>query len=413
MPALLAEDYEYPLPKMYRIRQHFPHERIGNIEAILQEELKKKEIMDCVRPGMRIAIAVGSRGIQNLQTVVRQVVKRLQELGAEPFIVSAMGSHGGGTEKGQKEVLEGYGITEEFLGVPVITTVDTIKLGNIRDNIPVYFDKSAYEADLIVPINRIKLHTDFVGKLQSGLCKMLVIGLGNHKGCSTMHEADPIFFAEYLEEAANLILQKARIGFGVALMENAYDETCFLEAVPAFCMIDREKELVQKCVGLMPFIRIKEADMIVVREIGKNISGAGYDPNILGRSCVLKTFQLPVPVFQKMVLLDITEESHGNAIGLGQFDVVTRQVVEKMNREITYANAIACKCIEDARIPVVAENEEEAIRMALKVCRKIDREHLKIIRIQNTLQLGEIEVSEALLLEVIQNQELELCEILQ
>lgn len=403
MPMLLDEEYEYKLPIMHKVRQVFRRETISDVGRVVRTELSREEIAGKVKPGMKVAVAVGSRGIRNLFQIVQTTIAFLKEQGAEPFIVSAMGSHGGGNEAGQREVLAGYGITEEKLGVPVVTTVDVVKLGETDKHIPVYFDRAAGEADLIVPINRIKLHTDFVGPLQSGLCKMLVIGLGNQKGCSAIHEEDPDSFAETIEAAARIILEKTRVGFGVAVMENAYDETTHIEAIPRECFVEREKELVKRTRENMPCIQIDDADVIVVEEIGKNVSGAGFDPNILGRSSVLKTYVLHIPKFQKMVLLDLTEESHGNAIGIGAFDVVTRNVFEKMDMESTYANSIACKCVDDVKIPLIARDEDEAVRVALKACRNIDREHARIIKIKNTLELEFISVSEALLDEVEKN----------
>ena len=297
MPILLEEDLQRPLPKMYRVRQQFDETCLTDIEGTVRRELAKSEICALVKPGMRVAVGVGSRGIQNLSCIVETTVKGLKELGAKPFIVSAMGSHGGGTEEGQREVLAGYGVTEERLGVPVVTTVDTVHLGDCANGRPVWFDRAAYEADLIVPINRVKLHTDFVGPIQSGLCKMLVIGLGNHKGCSAVHEEAPEVFADVIEETARLILKKAPIGFGIAILENAYDKTYAVEAVPAEGLIEREKELVQIARGNMPYIMLDEADVIVCDEIGKDISGAGFDPNILGRSSVLKKFVLHIPKY--------------------------------------------------------------------------------------------------------------------
>ena len=277
-----------------------------------------------------------------------------------------------------------------------MTGTDTVDLGVNADGNHVWFDRAAYESDLIVPINRVKLHTDFIGELQSGLCKMLVIGLGNQKGCSAAHETDFCKFSNMLEESARLIIEKAPIGFGIAIMENAFDETCHLEAIPAQRMIAREKELVKLCVEKMPYIQVKKADIVIVEEIGKDVSGAGFDPNILGRSTVRTGYLLPIPEFQRMILLDVTDASHGNAIGVGLFDVITEKVFEKMDREITYANALACKCILDARIPMIAKNEEEAVRIAVKSCRNIDIHNLRIIRIKNTLKLEEIQVSEAI-----------------
>lgn len=408
MPILLQEDYEYPLPKMYSVRQTFPRKVVSDICGTVKKEMEKKEITEKIKPGMKIAVAVGSRGIKNLFDIVKTTIDSIKTLGGEPFVVSAMGSHGGGTPEGQREVLYGYGITEENLGVPVVTSVDVECLGETKKGIPVYFDKAAYEADLVVAINRIKLHTDFVGPIQSGLCKMLVIGLGNHKGCSTIHEVEPDFFAEAILDAASVILEKANIGFGVAIMENSYDETTYLEAIARERYIEREKELVKDAKDNMPFIRIEEADVVIVDEIGKNVSGAGFDPNILGRSSVLKTYVLHIPKFQRMVLLDLTEESHGNAIGLGAFDAITKNVFEKMDFESTYANSIACKCTEDVKIPLIAKDMDEAVRVALKACRNVDREHARIIRIKNTLELEHIQVSGALLQEVEDNPFLQL-----
>ncbi|MDD5804277.1 MAG: lactate racemase domain-containing protein [Clostridia bacterium] len=396
MPVLLPEDYEYKLPRMYTIHQHFPDAHLDEPETVLKESLSREEIRVLVKSGMKVAVAVGSRGITGISQIVKITIDYLKELGASPFIVSAMGSHGGGTKEGQREVLASYGITEENMGVPVVTDTDTVDLGARKNGQHVWFDRAAYQADLIVPINRIKLHTDFVGELQSGLCKMLVIGLGNQKGCSAAHETDFEEFSDMLEESAALIIKKAPVGFGVAIMENAFDETCLLEAVPAGQMIAREKELVKLCVEKMPYIQVKKADIIIVEEIGKDISGAGFDPNILGRSTVRSKYLLPIPEFQKLVLLDVTEASHGNAIGVGLFDVITEKVFSKMDREATYANAIACKCILDARIPMIAKDEDEAVRIAVKSCRSLDMENLRIIRIKNTLNLEKIQVSEAI-----------------
>ena len=394
-----------PIPKMVKVRQNFDKTCIpeSDIPGIITRELDRPEIGGKIQPGQKIAITCGSRGINHNAVMARAIVDFVKSKGAEPYIVAAMGSHGGGTEEGQREVLAGYGVTEERLGVPVVTTVDTVHLGDCANGRPVWFDRAAYEADLIVPINRVKLHTDFVGPIQSGLCKMLVIGLGNHKGCSAVHEEAPEVFADVIEETARLILKKAPIGFGIAILENAYDKTYAVEAVPAEGLIEREKELVQIARGNMPYIMLDEADVIVCDEIGKDVSGAGFDPNILGRSSVLKKFVLHIPKYQRLVLLDVTLASHGNGIGVGLFDVITRKVADQLDLEAMYANAIACNCLIDASVPCTVDDAETAVRVALKCCRNIDRDDPKIIRIKNTLHLGEIEVSEALLGEVAKN----------
>lgn len=408
MPILLEEDRSYPLPRMHTVRQLFDAQQLEDVTGTIIRELAKPEICAQLRPGAKVAVAVGSRGIRNLQLIVHTLIEQIKQYGASPFVVSAMGSHGGGTAEGQREVLASYGITQEALGVPVICDIDVQKLGETKRGIQVFFDKTALAADLIIPVNRIKLHTDFVADIQSGLCKMLVIGLGNHQGCSAIHEDDFSTFGDTLLEAAQLIMQSAHVGFGLGIVENCRDQTAQIEAIPASNLIAREKELVKMAAANMPTLMIPEIDVLIVEEIGKNISGAGYDPNILGKSYILKEFVLKVPDIKKMVLLDVSEQSHGNAIGMGIFDVTTQKVYQQLDHESIYANAIAVKCLEDAKIPLVAQDEDEAIRIAIKALRGVRREDLKIVRIKNTLELDTIEVSDALLSYVQTHDQLEL-----
>ncbi len=409
MPLLLEEDAKRQLPKLYRVRQNFEKGCLEDIEGTIISQLNQGEIRARIKPGMKIALGVGSRGIRNLSRIVKCVVEQLQEMGAEPFILGAMGSHGGGTLEGQMEVLHSYGITQEAMGVPVITSNDVVLLGETSRGIQVYFDKTCLEeVDMIIPINRVKLHTDFVDNIQSGMCKMLVIGLGHHRGCTAVHEADFSYFGDTLKEATRLILSKAKVGFGVAILENAYDQTLLVEAVPAERMLEREAELVELCKKNMPLLMIPDIDVLVVEQIGKDISGNGFDPNILGKSFLLNEFVLPVPKINRMVLLDITEASHGNAVGIGSFDITTRKVFDQLNLEAMYANDIALGCMEDCKIPLVAADEAEAVRIAVKVLRGHDPNCLKIVKIKNTLHLEEIQVSEDLLDVVAADSRLEL-----
>lgn len=398
MPLLLEEDLKRPLPKMYRVRQSFNKEHLEDIEGTVAREFAKAEIRSQVKPGIRVALAVGSRGIRNLSRIVKCVVDQLLALEAEPFIVAAMGSHGGGTLEGQLEILHTYGITQEAMGIPVVANNDVELLGSTSRGIQVYFDKLCLEqADLVIPINRVKLHTDFVDTIQSGMCKMLVIGLGHHKGCTAIHKADFSYFGDTLREATRLILSRAKVGFGVAIMENAYDQTLLVEAVPAGQMLEREAELVMLSRKNMPILMIPDIDVLVVEQIGKDISGNGYDPNILGKSFLLKEFVLPVPKIDRMVVLDVSPASHGSAVGIGIFDVTTRKLFDQLNMEAMYANDIALGCLDDCKIPLVAADEEEAIRVAVKVLQDNDPEKLKIVRIRDTLHMEEIQVSEDLL----------------
>lgn len=408
MPLLLEEDYNIKLPSMHRVRQKFDRPRVQNLEGRICEEMAKDQVARKIKKGQRVAVAVGSRGIRNLAAIVRSVVDEIKKYGGAPFIVSAMGSHGGGTEEGQKEILTGYGITEEAMGVPVIARLDVVEIGTLKSGTKVYFDKTAYEADLVVPINRVKIHTDFVADIQSGLCKMLVIGLGNHIGCTSIHEESFDYFGEVLKEAATMIMQSVNVGFGVAVLENAYDETAWIEAVPSESMIEREKQLVKMAAGNMPTLMIPEIDVLIVEKIGKDISGCGYDPNILGKSYLLKEFILPVPKIDKMVLLDLSEETHGNGVGLGIFDITTKKVFEQLDYESIYANGIAVKDLDDCKIPVIAKDEDEAVKIAIKVLRGADKKRLKIVRIESTLRLEYIEVSDALLPLVEEDERLEL-----
>lgn len=410
MPILLKEDMERALPKMYRVRQKFDDTHLDDVAAAVRDELAKPEIKEMIKPGMKVAIGAGSRGIRNIYLIIETLVNGLKELGAKPFIVSAMGSHGNASEEGQREVLKGYGITEERLGVPVITKVDSLDLGRCRNGRTVWFDRTAYEADLVIPVNRVKLHTDFIGELQSGLCKMLVIGFGNHVGCSAVHEEPVADFSEIIEETASIIIDKAPIGFGLAILENAYDQTMMIEAVPASVMVKREKELVKIAKANFARILLPEADVIICQEIGKNISGPGFDPNVLGRSSLRDVFETQIPKYQKLVLTGLSEGTHNNGLGIGLFDVVTRNATENLDLEAMYANAISCNALIEVAIPCTVDDEETAIKVALKCCRGVDRDNPKLLRIKNTLELGYIEVSEALLPEVEKIAGLELCD---
>lgn len=400
MPYLLKEDYEYPLPRMYPVRQIFSRDQLEDVQAAVQKELRRPEIERKIFPGAKVAVAVGSRGIRNQGVIVETVLAFLKSKGASPFLVSAMGSHGSGTERGQREVLAGYGFTEEKLGVPVVTKVDSDRIGTVLGNVPVYFDRAAAGADLIIPINRVKLHTDFNGELQSGICKMLVIGLGNQIGCSSIHEEPPVRFGAIIEAAARLILEKMPVAFGLAILENAYDQTKQIRALPRESLVEEEKEMVRLCVESMPSLKLSKIDVLVMEEIGKEVSGAGFDPNVVGRSSCRDAYVIHHPEIQTMICLDVTRASHGNAIGIGLFDVITKKCFGKMDLEATYANSIACKCIEDCKIPCMVDTEEEAVRVALKICRNVDRTSPRIVKIKNTLDLERIQVSEALLEEV-------------
>jgi len=399
MPILLPEDYSYQLPKMHKVRQELPSERLSDIAGAIRAEMSKPEILAKIKPGAKIAVGVGSRGLRNLPIIVKTVIDCILDAGGKPFVISAMGSHGGGLATGQREVLASYGITEQTMEVPIVTEVDVTHLGKTKSqNTDIWFDTVALECDLIVPINRVKLHTHFAGNVQSGLCKMLTIGLGNHVGCSAYHRSDFSQFSTTMTEALQVILEKANVGFGLAVVENAYDETYLVEAIPSEKLVERESALLKIANENYPRIMIPDIDVLIVHEIGKDKAGTGIDPHVVGKSFNINKFPLPVPNISLMVLLDSTEKTHGNLSGIGNFNVITRHVFEKMNFETTYANCIAGRSFDEAKIPIIAADEEEAIRIAIKgLSAKVDRDNLRIVKIKNSLELDEIEVSDALL----------------
>jgi hypothetical protein len=306
-----------------------------------------------------------------------------------------MGSHGGGTSEGQRSVLEGYGITEESMGVPIVAGIDAVLLGETTEGIPVYTDKAALDADMTVLINRIKPHTDFNGTIESGLCKMAVIGLGNHIGCTAMHRAGFDRFGELLPEAASIVLENSSIGFGLAIIENAEDRTADIQAVKSNEFLEKEPTLLRKAKRLMAKLRIPKMDVLIVEEIGKNISGAGIDPNVVGRFGP-KSLNDDVPKYEMLVILDLSEDTHGNAVGIGFADVTTRAVLDKIDFESTYANSLASGNFACAAIPPALDGEREAIAAAVKLWGG-DPEQCRIVRIRSTLNVGEILVSETLL----------------
>lgn len=395
------------LPRMAKIRQAFPAPRLANIAETLRYELNKPEIRSAVKPGERIALTVGSRGIANIREMVKTLADELKAWGAEPFIVPSMGSHGGATAEGQLAVLREYGITEETIGVPILSSMEVVQLAILPSGLPIYVDKHAYEADGIIVMGRVKPHTDFKGPIESGLLKMLAIGLGKHKGATTLHAEGFDRFHDLVPQAGRAVLEHADVRFGVAILENAYDETAELAAVPALDIPMAEADLLQRAKAYMPRLPVDRIDVLVIDEIGKDVSGAGMDPNITGRmSAPVKADGLPV--ITRIAVLDLTEKTHGNAVGIGFADVTTRRCANKLDLSVTYANSITSTVLDGARIPMVMNSDREAIVVGLKGCNRIKPESARIVRIKNTLELGEVYVSEAILPELAARKDIEL-----
>ncbi|EAX48560.1 conserved hypothetical protein [Thermosinus carboxydivorans Nor1] len=386
---------DIPLPRMAKVRQTFPAPEVTDVAGTLRQELAKPGIMDRVKPGMRIAVAVGSRGVAEIPTLVRITVEELQQRGAHPFIVPAMGSHGGATAEGQKEVLANLGVTEASAGCPILSSMEVVEIGRLENGLPVYVDKHAYGADGIVVINRVKPHTAFRGPNESGLVKMITIGLGKQKGAESCHAYSFKYMAEHIVAMASIALERLPILFGVATVENAYDRIAKIVAVPAENIIETDRELLVEAKANMPRIMFDQIDVLIVDEIGKDISGDGADPNITGRYPT--PYASGGPDVSKMVILDLTERTHGNGNGMGAADFTTRKLVNKVNFPMTYANGLTSTVVGPTHMPTVLENDRDAIKAAIKTCNARDLTKVRIVRIKNTLHLGEIYISEAML----------------
>ena len=398
MPILLPEDMNIKLPRMLNVRQKFDSAQIDDAAARITEIMHEEKIASLVYPGQKVAVAVGSRMIDRIGIVVKQVILELKALGAEPFIVTAMGSHGGGTPEGCRQILEDFGITEETVGVPIKADMDVVLLGQISGGIDVYTDKNSYEADMTVLINRIKPHTEFTGSVESGICKLSTIGLGRHKGCTSLHKGNTLNFNTIIPEAAHMVFDKSNIGFAISILENSFDKIRMLEGMTAEEVFEREPELLKIAKASMPSIGIPEIDILVIEEIGKDISGFGMDPNIVGLIGP-KADEPTVPRIGKTIVVRLSEKSHGNACGIGLADLTTREVYDNIDFESTYANSFACDGsfgYWTEYIPIVMNDEREAIAGAMKMLKIKDTENARIVRIKNTLKLSEIQVSESL-----------------
>lgn len=382
---------DIPLPNMVKVRQDFDRTRLENVAAEVRKSLERREILGNLRPGMTVAVAVGSRGISNHALIVRETVRFLRDHGARPFIVSSMGSHGGATAEGQRAILEGYGIREEYCGCPVKAGTDCALIGYTGDGSPVYIDRYAAEADGIVLVNRIKPHTAFRGPYESGLMKMMAIGLGKQKGAETCHAAGFENMAENIPRFAAAVLKNCNILAGIAILENAYDETREVIALAADEIPAQEPELLERAKRYMPRILVDHVDLLVVGQIGKNFSGDGMDPNISGTfatKCASGGLNT-----KRVAVLDISDESHGNGVGFGMADVSTRRAYEKFDFEMSYPNALTCLVSQVVKVPMIFDSDLLCLKAGIKLCAGIEHKNARVVYIHNTLKLGKIYIS--------------------
>ncbi|GHT82417.1 hypothetical protein FACS1894137_01250 [Spirochaetia bacterium] len=375
------------------MEQRFTASTLENYLDVLKEKLEA--VAGGIKPGMRIAVTAGSRGIYGIDRILKTLIDFLKSRGTEPFIVSAMGSHGGASVKGQIEVLTSLGITEDTMGCKIRAGTDSTRINTLPGAIPVMVDTAALEADGIVVVNRIKPHTGFRGKYESGLMKMLALGLGNHHGANYIHSRGIGEISAKIEAIAMDILSKVNVLFGVGILENGEDKIGLIEVIPADDIPHRETELLKQARTMLPEIYFKNLDLLIVDRIGKNISGSGMDPNITGGFIAPGVETSPQP--RLITVLDLTDETHGAAFGIGDADTTTRRLFDKIDFETTYPNCLVTCTPGLVKIPMVLANQRQAIQAALKMLLSVNREKLRIVRIQDTLHIGKIWVSEALL----------------
>ncbi len=392
---------------MVKVRQRFPRPRVDDVEAKLREQVGRDEIASSIRPGMEVALTAGSRGVAGINVILRSLVTILKEMDAKPFIVPAMGSHGGATAEGQVEILESLGVTEEFCGAPIRSSMDVVELGETARGVPVYMDRISYESDGVVVVNRVKAHTDFRGPFESGLLKMASIGLGKHKQALALHGYGVTGIRDFMVEVGREVVDSGKVLFGVASVENAYDEPAYLEAIPPKDIPRREEELLAEYKKLMPELPVANIDVLFVDALGKNFSGTGMDTNVIGRFRIPGEEEPERPEVKYVVVGDVSEESHGNALGIGLADLTTRRLFEKLDLGAMNANVLTSTFLERAKIPMVMENDGEALSAAVRCNWGVPPGDTRFVRIPNTLHLEYLYVSENLVDEALQNADAE------
>jgi hypothetical protein len=380
-------------PPLARVRQSIPQPRLEDVPGTVRRLIRGSRLRERVAPGGTIAVGIGSRGVNGIAIVAKTIVDTLREMDYKPFIVAAMGSHGGATPEGQRALLAGYGVTTESMGVPVKTDMDTVALGTNPVGLPIYFDKNAYHADGIVLANRVKPHTDFHATHESGVLKMLVIGLGKREGASQIHKLGVRGLHELMPAVARFLVKNTRFALGLALVENAEDVPAEIVALEPETIFEVEPTVLERARGLMGRLPFDQIDVLVVGELGKNYSGAGMDPNVIGRLLIETQPDLDRPVITRLVVLDVSDESHGNIVGVGFADLTTERLVSKLDPESFRINVLTSCCLERARIPITLPNDRDVFQCALETCWRIEMSQARVVVIPNTLELKTLWVS--------------------
>ena len=383
-------------PRMVEIQQKISSSKIEDYVSAIRDELRKKTLHNRIKPGWKIAITAGSRGIAHYPEILATIVDEIKRASGKPFLVPAMGSHGGATPKGQIQVLKSLGITSETIGAPIHSSMEVDEVGRLDNNAPVYVDRIALKADGIIVVGRVKPHTDFKGKIESGLMKMMTIGLGKQKGAETIHWYQSEGYHRLIPAAAKLIMKKAPILLGLAVVENAYHEIAIVKALEPDEIEQEEMKLLEKAKELLARLPFKAIDLLIIEEIGKDISGEGMDTNVTGRFWLPGESDPKAPKIKRIVVLDLSEGTHGNAIGIGLVDITTKRVMSKIDYDATFVNSLTEGSTETGKIPIFLPNDHDAIATALRTCGPIEPRNAKIVRIKNTLELQKFWISESL-----------------
>ncbi|HWR05792.1 lactate racemase domain-containing protein [Sporomusa sp.] len=408
---MYAETVKFP--KMARVKQIIAQSAIKDIRSAVSEEVKRINIADLIKPGEKVGITVGSRGIANLKVIVEALIEEVKQVGGEPFILPAMGSHGGGTAEGQIEMLKSLGISSETMNVPVIACGEATQIGTTQQGIPVYVNEitRSEKLDKIIIFNRVKEHTEFEGDIESGIHKICAIGIGNPQGALTVHQYSLDFgYEKAITEVGAYIIKHLPVAFAFASVENYYHKTAHIKAMLPDEIADEEKKLLKLAKSSLGKIPFEELDVLIIDEMGKNVSGSGMDTNVIGRILVFGQKEPEKPVIKRIVVLDTTEESHGMATGIGLADFTTKKLVDKLDLWSTYFNCITAQAPEKGRLPIYFVTEKDSIGAALTCIGITKSENARVVHIRNTNEVEVIEVSESLVQEVLDRSNLQLLE---
>ncbi|MDR7869085.1 MAG: lactate racemase domain-containing protein [Sporomusaceae bacterium] len=380
-------------PVMYEVKQKLGGPQEPDIAAAVAREFVRRDMRSRIISGQKVAVAAGSRGIANIAAIVAAVIGEFKKLGAVPFIVPAMGSHGGATAEGQAKVLKQLGIDEATMGAPVVSSMEVVEIGKTPGGVPVYLDKAAAEAEGVFVVNRVKPHTDFNGNVGSGLTKMVAIGLGNHQGCVTLHTHG---LTANIPLAAKVAIDAGRVVGGLAIIENSHEQTAMLRLLLPDEFLTEEPDLLAEARRMMARLPVEDIDVLIVKEMGKNFSGTGMDTNVLGRMRVEGELEPESPRIKRVVVLDLSDKSYGNALGIGLADLTTRRLVDKIDHAAMYTNVLSTSYLERGKIPIFLERDQDAISAALRAIGPVPSAMARVCVIKNTLELETLYVSAAL-----------------